>query len=95
MNSDTTVKMTFKPLGKRVVLKKQTEKVEKKGNIYLPTKTTEDNNHATVIALGPECKENLKVNDSVMYENYAGQEFKYNDNTYIVLSIDSIVTKIK
>ena len=95
MSSDTAVKMTFKPLGKRVVLKKNTEKVEKKGNIYLPTQTTEDNNHATVIAIGPECKDSLQVNDTVMYENYAGQEFKYNDSTYIVLSIDSIVTKVK
>ena len=71
------------------------EKIEKKGNIYLPTQTTEDNKQATVVAIGPNCKENLQVNDTVMYENYAGQEFKFNNDTYVVLSVDSIVTKIK
>ena len=76
----------IKPLHDNVVLKK--EKVENKtsSGIILTTESKSMPSVATVVAIGKDCKAEIKENDQVVYKEYSGTNIKIDEVEYIVIS---------
>lgn len=102
MASMTDSKLKIKPLGARVVLKREeTETVQ--GGIILPSASQTKQEVAVVVALGPGSKDDkgalipmpVKLNDRVLIEKYTGQEVTFEDEEYIVVKADDIIAVIE
>ena len=81
----------IKPLHDNVVLKK--EKVENKtsSGIILTTESKSMPSVATVVAIGKDCKAEIKENDQVVYKEYSGTNIKIDEVEYIVISEKDIL----
>ena len=79
---------TVKPLGKRVLIKRN-KVTQTKGGIILPETAQEKPKEGTVVAVGPGKLDdngkidsmNLKVGDRILFSSYAGTEVKDPDNS--------------
>ena len=95
--------MQFRPLHDRVVVKRVEEKEVKKGSIIIPDTAKEKPQKAQVIAVGPgktteEGKViplTVKIGDFVLIGKYAGNELRVDDNEYVFLREDEILSKIE
>jgi len=100
MTADT--KVSFKPLGNRVVI----EPIEKDeqvsaGGIYIPDTAKEKPQEGRIVAVGPgrmsddgkRLPMEIEVGDIVVYSKYAGTEYKEGDTDYLVLREDDILFK--
>ena len=98
----TKAKVSFKPLGNRVVVE-PTEDDEQlsSGGIYIPDTAKEKPQDGTVVAVGPgrmsddgkRIPMEIGVGDTVVYSKYAGTEYKEGDTDYLVLREDDILFK--
>ncbi len=99
----TEAKVTFKPLGNRVVVRpnEDAEQVSA-GGIYIPDTAKEKPQEGTIVAAGPgrvtddgsRVPMDVAVGDKVVYSKYAGTEYKEGDIEYLVLREDDILFKI-
>lgn len=82
--------MNFRPLGKRVLA--QRTKVEEKtaSGIILVDSAKEKPNTAEVKAIGSEVTE-LKIGDTIIFEQFRGSEFTLDGEDYLVLDIENII----
>ena len=96
-------KITFKPLGNRIVVKPlESEEQMSSGGIYIPDTAKEKPQEGTVIAVGPgrlsdEGKlipMDVAVGDTVVYSKYGGTEYKDGATEYLVLREDDVLLKI-
>lgn len=95
--------MKFAPLYDRIVVKRVEEKEVKKGSIIIPDTAKEKPQKAQVIAVGPgktteEGKViplTVKVGDFVLIGKYAGNELRVDDDEYVFLREDEILSKIE
>ncbi len=82
----------FKPLGKRVLLKKL-EKETSIGGILIAEQYAKKQDKAKIIALG--CCEghefSVKVDDIVLIEKYSGQEIDIDNQQYIIVNEDHLI----
>lgn len=88
------------PVGKKILIKRAERKERTSSGLYLPEQSKETSNEATVIALGivspkEEYEFPVNVGDRVLVSKYDGSEVKYNEETYILISVDSILAVIK
>lgn len=82
--------MNFKPLGERV-LAKRTEVEEKTASgIILVDSAKEKPNTAEVVAIGTKV-EDVKVGDTVVFEQYRGTEFELEGEEYLILNLENII----
>ena len=79
----------IKPLHDNVVLKK--EKVENKTSSGIILTTESKPSVATVVAIGKDCKAEIKENDQVVYKEYSGTNIKIDEVEYIVISEKDIL----
>lgn len=49
---------------------------------------------ATVVAVGPDCKAEIKENDKVVYKEYSGTNIEIDEVEYIVISVKDILASI-
>ena len=98
----TEAKVTFKPLGNRVVVKPNEEDEQvSSGGIYIPDTAKEKPQEGTIVAAGPgrvtddgsRVPMEIAVGDTVVYSKYAGTEYKEGDIEYLVLREDDILFK--
>ena len=95
--------MKFVPLYDRIVVKRVEEKEVKRGSIIIPDTAKEKPQKAQVIAVGPgktteEGKViplTVKIGDFVLIGKYAGNELRVDDNEYVFLREDEILSKIE
>jgi len=96
----TKTKVSFKPLGNRVVIEPtETDEQVSSGGIYIPDTAKEKPQEGTVVAVGPgrltddgkRVPMELKKGDTVVYSKYAGTEYKEGDTEYLVLREDDIL----
>jgi len=99
----TEAKVTFKPLGNRVVVKPNDEDEQvSSGGIYIPDTAKEKPQEGTIVAAGPgrvtddgsRIPMEIAVGDKVVYSKYAGTEYKDGDIEYLVLREDDILFKM-
>jgi chaperonin GroES len=89
------------PLADRVVVKPITREEVTKGGILLPDTVKEKPQEGEVVAAGPgrmnedgkRIPMDVKVGDTVIYAKYAGTEWKYDDEEYLILRESDIQAK--
>ena len=99
----TKTKTKLKPLGSRVVVKAIDREETTKSGIYLPDTAKEKPQEGRVIAVGPggfdkngnKVTMTLKEGDRVLFQKYAGTEFKLDDEELIVLSQDDVLALVE
>jgi len=86
--------MNLKPLGDRVVVKPVEREERTKSGIVLPDTAKEKPQEGIVEAVGSgrlldngtKVPMELKVGDKVLYAKYAGNEFKVDEQEYLIVS---------
>lgn len=83
----------IKPLGDRIVAVR--EEVQKKtaSGIYLPDNSQEKPVIARIVAVGP--KSSLKVDDKILYKDYATTEVKVGGIKYLIVREEDILGTVK
>ena len=84
--------MSIKPLGDRVVAKKE-EAVEKTSSGILLGNAKEKPNYATVDSVGPDVK-SVKKGDKIIFKEYTSTEVKINDTDYLIVKEEDILATI-
>ncbi len=93
--------MNLKPLGDRVVIKLVEAEEKTKSGIVLPSSAKEQPQMAEVIAIGPDIlndekkKDQIKVNDKVIFSKYAGTEVKIDGEEYTILKLNDILAVVE
>ena len=88
----------IKPLGNRIVVKRQETKTTK-GGILLPETAQEKPRQGKVVAVGPGKADekgkysplDVKVGDEILFSSYAGTEYKADDVDYLILSEEDVL----
>lgn len=83
--------MNLKPLGDRLVIKQVVAEETTKSGIVIPGQTKEKPQEATVVAVGKDVKEELKVGDTVVYSKYAGSNIKVDEEEYIIVKEEDVL----
>ncbi|HOQ97752.1 MAG TPA: co-chaperone GroES [Anaerolineae bacterium] len=91
--------LNIKPLGDRVVVEPIEREETTASGLVLPETAKEKPQEGTVVAAGPgrltddgtRLPMDVKVGDRVLYQKYAGNEFKLNDKKYLVLGEKDIL----
>jgi chaperonin GroES len=94
--------MNLKPLGDRVIVKPIIKEEVTKGGIVLPDTAKEKPQEGEIVAVGPgklgedgkRIEMEVKKGDRVIYAKYAGTEWKYEDQEYLILRESDILAKI-
>ena len=83
----------FKPLGQRVLVKREEETNKTESGIIIPDNAKEKPLVGKVEAVSSEVEEDgeVKVGDRVMFAKYSGTELTLDGEEYLVLNIDDIL----
>jgi chaperonin GroES len=95
-------KVSFVPLGERIVIMPMEQEETTKGGIYLPDTAKEKPQEGEVVAVGPgrvtddgtHVAMELSVGDKVIYSKYAGTEYKDGDDEYLIMRESDVLAKI-
>ena len=93
--------MNLKPLGDRVVIKLVEAEEKTKSGIVLPSSAKEQPQMAEVVAIGADIlnddkkKDQIKVNDKVIFSKYAGTEVKLDGEEYTILKLNDILAVVE
>lgn len=102
MTQQAAKKLTLKPLGNRVLVKRLEQEETLKGGIILPDTAKKKQETAQVIAIGTgsttsEGKEipiPVKVGDKILMDKYSGQEVTIEEDEFVILRADDIIAII-
>jgi chaperonin GroES len=84
----------MKPINDRVVVKPAKADEKTKGGIIIPDTAKEKPQQGEVVAVGPGKDGNLmtvQTGDRVLYGKYAGQEFNFQGEDYLIMREDDIL----
>ena len=92
----------LKPLGDRVVVKMLEKEETTKSGIILSSKSEEKSQIAEVVKVGPgidsegkKVEMNVKEGDKVVLNQYAGTTVKYEEEEYIIVKYNDILTVVE
>lgn len=88
----------IKPLGARVVIKKDEALQKTEGGLILSGSAKEKPQQAEVLAVGPgteEEKMELKVGDKVIFSKYGGTDLKFAGEEYTIINQKDILAVIE
>lgn len=88
----------MKPINDRVIVKPAPAEAKTKGGIIIPDTAKEKPQRGEVIAVGPGKDGNMmtvRKGDIVLYGKYAGQEFNFKGNDYLIMREDDILVIIE
>ena len=90
--------MAIKPIGDRILVEPLEKEMEKVGSIYVPDTAKEKPQQGTVIAVGEGRRDGDKIipltvkqGDRVLYGRYSGNEIKYDNKEYLILSENDVL----
>ncbi len=100
--AQTATAATLRPLGDRVVVRPAAREETTRSGIVLPDTSKERPQRGEVIAAGTgrvtddgkRVAMDIKVGDTVLFANYAGTEFKLEDQELLILSEKDILAVI-
>lgn len=94
--------MKLQPLFDRVIIRPEKKDEKTVSGLILPSNSEEKSQIATVVAVGGGKIENgnkvemlLKEGQKVLYSKYAGSEFVYENETYIIIKQTDILAIIE
>ncbi len=82
--------MNFQQLGERVLVERTEVENKTASGIIIPDNAKEKPQTAKVVAIGSKV-EDVKVNDTIVFEQYRGTEIKLDGKEYIILNIENIL----
>lgn len=82
--------MNFKPLGERVLVERTEVENKTASGIIIPDNAKEKPQSAKVIAIGNKV-EDVKVGDTIVFEQYRGTEIKLEGKEYLILNIENVI----
>jgi chaperonin GroES len=97
-------KLKLKPLGSRVVIKALEREEMTKSGLVLPDTAKEKPQEGKVLSVGPGDRHpdtgaripvELKIGDRVLFQKYAGTEFKLDDEELLILSEKDVLAVIE
>ena len=84
----------MRPINDRVLVKPSPAEEKTAGGIIIPDTAKEKPQRGTVIAVGPGKKDHsmtVRVDDTVLYGKYAGQEITHKGQDYLIMKEDDIL----
>lgn len=81
--------MNFKPLGKRVLVKRLEEENTTSSGIIIPDNAKEKPSQGDVVAVSSEVNE-LAEGNKVLFGKYSGHEVSLEGEKYLVLDVEDI-----
>ena len=98
----TATAVKLQPLGDRVVVQPAEREETTKSGIVIPDTAKEKPQRGSVIAVGQGRRDedgdripmDVSVGDTVLFAKYAGTEFKFEDEEYLILSEKDILAKV-
>ena len=99
-----TTKLKLIPLGSRVVIKALEREEMTKSGLLLPDTAKEKPQEGKVLSVGPGDRHpdtsaripvELKVGDRVLFQKYAGTEFKLDEEELLILSEKDVLAVIE
>ena len=99
MGQQTEKKLSFRPLGDRVVAQRLEQQETLKGGIILPDSAKKKQESAKVVAVGPGAMTEegkilpmpVAVGDVILMDKYAGQEVTIDDEDFVIVKATDIV----
>jgi len=82
--------MNFKPLGERVLVERTEVENKTASGIIIPDNAKEKPQTAKVVAIGDKV-EDVRVGDTIMFEQYRGTELKLEGEEYLILNIENVI----
>jgi chaperonin GroES len=103
MTQEVAKKTTLKPLGNRVLAKRQEQEQTLKGGIILPDTAKKKQETAVIIAVGAGKRTeegkiipiSVEIGDKILMDKYAGQEITIDDEEFVILRDEDIIAIIK
>ncbi|MFR9649590.1 MAG: co-chaperone GroES [Rikenellaceae bacterium] len=89
--------MNVKPLSDRVLVKPNPAEEKTAGGLFIPDTAKEKPLAGKVVAVGPGTHEvtmEVKVDDTVLYGKYAGQEINIEGEDYLIMKQSDILATI-
>ena len=98
----TATAVKLQPLGDRVVVQPAEREETTRSGIVIPDTAKEKPQRGSVIAVGKGRRDDdgdripmdVSVGDTVLFAKYAGTEFKFEDEEYLILSEKDILAKV-
>ncbi len=98
----TATAVKLQPLGDRVVVQPAEREETTKSGIVIPDTAKEKPQRGTIIAVGKGRRDDdgdripmdVSEGDTVLFAKYAGTEFKFEDEEYLILSEKDILAKV-
>ncbi len=95
--------MTLRPLGGNIIVEPEVKEAKTASGIYLADAGEKRQGQGKVIAVGPgKTLENgtrqsvdVKIGDTIVFKQYAPDEVKVENKTYLVLSADDVMAIIE
>jgi len=84
----------MRPINDRVLVKPADAEETTKGGIIIPDTAKEKPQRGTVVAVGPgkdDINMSVKIDDTVLYGKYAGQEVLHNGEDFLIMKQDDIL----
>jgi chaperonin GroES len=84
----------MRPINDRVLVKPADAEETTKGGLIIPDTAKEKPQRGTIIAVGPgkeDVKMTVKIDDTVLYGKYAGQEVSHNGEDFLIMKEDDIL----
>jgi chaperonin GroES len=100
----TKTKLKLKPLGSRVVVKALEREEITKSGIVLPDTAKEKPQEGKILAVGPGDRHpdtgqripvELKEGDRILFQKYAGTDFKLDDEELLILSEKDVLAIVQ
>ena len=103
MATKVATKTKLKPLGDRLVVRPSAREEMTKSGIVLPDTVKERPQEGTILAVGPGrtlddgTREPIEVavGEKILFQKYAGTEFKLDDEDLLILSQKDVLAVIK
>lgn len=101
--TENTTAIKIKPLGDRVLVKREEEDSTVRGGIILPDTAKKKQDRAEVIALGTGQKNKdgdvvpfeVQVGDIVLIDKYAGQELTIDGEEFVIVQSNEIMAVLQ
>jgi chaperonin GroES len=95
--------MALKPIGDRVLIEIKASEEKTSGGIVIPQAAQEKTQEGKIVAVGSgktDDKGNkipieVKVGDKVIYDKYAGTQYKVGDKEFLVIKADEILAIVE
>jgi chaperonin GroES len=95
--------MALKPIGDRVLIEIKASEEKTSGGIVIPQAAQEKTQEGKIVAVGSgktDEKGNkipieVKVGDKVIYDKYAGTQYKVGDKEFLVIKADEILAIVE